>query len=124
MPHRSTIRVKPLAAGALVSAMVRAGVIASAVALPAAAATAASIPTVSAVVHAASAAREILYLAQAADDGYGKVPHLRPQPETPVTRSQPTGTSTGSTGSDAVIPRTPIKSPPPPPPKDSRDSGR
>ena len=116
--------LKPLPASALVCALVRAGVLASVDAMPATAALAASIRTIVPEAHATPAARDILYLAQATDDGYGTVPHLRPRPETPVNRTQGTGTTTGAPGAGNVVPRTPVQAPPPPPPKDSRDSSR
>ena len=124
MRHCSGIPTKPLPASALVCALVRAGVLASAVALPATAAIAASIHTLVSTARAAPEARDILYLAQATDDGYATVPNLRPRPETPVNRTQGTGTTTGTQGAGIVAPRTPTPAPPPPAPKDSRDSSR
>ncbi len=124
MRYCSNIPTKTLPASALVSAMVRAGVLASVVAMPATAAIAASIRTLVPEANATSEARDILYLAQATDDGYGTVPNLRPRPETPVNRTQGTGTSTGTQGAGNIAPRTPTPAPPPPPPKDSRDSSR
>ena len=70
-----------------------------------------------------NAAQPMLYLAQNSNDGYAKVPHLRPQPEKPPTSSPSTpGAGTGS-GAGATAPRV-VRPTSPPAPRDSRDSDR